>query len=120
MPGTKISRLTPSNKLIFAEDSYLQLSNNAFSWQATNFINTCMNQRVVFVGVSLTDPNMRKWLSWIHKNRMNEYSELGLDVKDSTQHYWIKKLPKTLEEKLWIEAVVSHLGVRIIWINNWE
>ena len=79
-----------------------------------------MSQRVIFVGVSLTDPNMRKWLSWIHQNRLAEYNELGVTVKDSTQHYWIKTLPKTKEEEIWFESVVAHLGVRIIWINNWD
>ena len=120
IPGAKKTRLTPSDKLVFTENSYLQLSNNAFSWQSSNFINTCMNQRVVFVGVSLTDPNMRKWLSWIHQNRLNEYSELGIEPKNSTQHYWIKTLPESEEEMLWFESAVAHLGVRIIWINSWD
>ena len=120
IPGIKKSKLTSSDKLVFAENSYLQLSNNAFSWQSSSFISKCMSQRVIFVGVSLTDPNMRKWLSWIHQNRLAEYNELGVTVKDSTQHYWIKTLPKTKEEEIWFESVVAHLGVRIIWINNWD
>lgn len=108
-----------SDKLVFSEDSYLQLANNAFSWQATSFIESCIHNRIVFIGVSLTDANMRRWLSWIHTNKMKEFQENGIEKSDSTEHYWIKKRPDTVQEKLWIEESVAHLGVRLVWIDEW-
>lgn len=108
------------HKLVFSESSYLQLSNNAFSWQANSFINMCANHRVIFIGLSLTDANIRKWLSWVHSNRIDEYKKYNLDTNESTNHYWINKKPKTDIEKKWIEASVAHLGIRMIWINDWD
>ena len=59
-----------NEKLVFLEESYLQLANSPMSWQAINFIENCMQSKMVFVGVSLTDPNMRRWLGWIHNNKV--------------------------------------------------
>lgn len=111
---------TSIDKLVFLEEEYLHLANNSFSWQSTTFINTCISQHIVFVGTSLTDPNMRRWLSWTHANRLDEMRQNGIDIKDSTQHYWIRTIPNDKNTMPWIEAVVSHLGVRIVWIDNWS
>ncbi len=155
-----------NEKLVFSEDSYLQLANSNFSWQSSSFISTCIHNRVIFVGVSLTDSNMRRWLSWIHNAKMSEMELNGLGVEDdenkdngavknsteeekkdnkkkkikkSTEHFWIKVKPKKDDlEKLydnpksihnwdevlesiqnWYENLVSILGVRIIWIDEW-
>lgn len=116
LTATKDFRLTSTSKLVFSETSYLQLANSSFSWQSNNFLNICSNYTVIFVGVSLTDPNMRKWLTWTQEER-------NLDIQketDSTQHFWITKKPKYQDTMRWMEASVYHLGVRIIWINNWN
>ena len=111
---------TSIDKLVFLEEEYLHLANNSFSWQSTMFLNTCISQHIVFIGTSLTDPNMRRWLSWTHANRLDEMRQNGLNVKDSTQHYWIRTIPKDKNTMPWVEAAVSHLGVRIVWIDNWS
>lgn len=108
------------DKLVFLEEEYLQIANNSFSWQATTFLNTCTTQHIVFIGTSLTDPNMRRWLSWVHTNRMNEMRQNGINVENSTQHYWIRTIPSDKKAIPWIEAIVAHLGIRIIWIENWS
>ena len=108
-----------NDKLVFSEDSYLHIANTTFSWQSANFINSCLNSKIVFIGVSLTDSNMRKWLSWIHSNKINELKENHLSQENVTEHFWIKKSPPTKQEKLWIEESVSHLGIRLIWVDEW-
>lgn len=107
------------NKMVFLEEEYLSLANNAFSWQSTMFIDTCMRQHVIFVGVSLTDPNMRRWLSWMQTNRLREIRDNGYSVTNSTQHYWIRKKPRNKNVISWVEAAVAHLGIRLVWIDDW-
>lgn len=111
---------TSIDKLVFLEEEYLHLANNSFSWQSTTFLNTCISRHIVFIGTSLTDPNMRRWLSWTHANRLDEMRQNGLDIKDSTQHYWIRTIPADKNIMPWVESAVSHLGVRIVWIDNWS
>ncbi len=79
-----------------------------------------MNSTVFFVGISFTDPNLRRWLSWLHKSRFESITNLDASVKDSTSHYWIERLPQNSDDKSWIEASVAHLGIRMIWINDYS
>lgn len=116
LTSKKDIRLQSTSKLVFSESSYLQIANTSFSWQSVNFLNICSSNVVIFAGVSLTDPNMRKWLSWIQSER----SSLLPKDEDSTQHFWINKKPEFEDTMHWTEAAVSHLGVRVIWINEWN
>jgi hypothetical protein len=108
-------RFNTSSKLVFSEGSYLQIANNSFSWQSINFLNVCSNSTVIFIGVSLTDPNMRKWLTWIQNERNKD---IGVIV-ESTRHFWICKKPLYADTMRWIEASVFHLGIRVIWLDDW-
>jgi hypothetical protein len=119
--------LPPSiDKLVFAESAYLQLATSTYSWQSSVFIDVCTASPVVFLGVSLTDSNMRRWLSSIHTNRIHELEyRTGKKGKvkfsgDSAVHYWINRAPATKVERAWTESLVAHLGVRIIWIDEWS
>ena len=109
-----------NEKLVFSEESYLHLANSPMSWQAINFIENCMQSKMVFVGVSLSDSNMRRWLSWIHNNKMQELKSNGIADIESTEHFWINKKPKSEVEKVWMEESVAHLGVRLVWIDEWS
>jgi hypothetical protein len=122
LPGRSLNKNAAQSidKLVFSEASYLQLANLAFSWQSSVFIDVCSSKTVVFVGVSLSDPNMRRWLSWISSNRRLELIQQGKYTGVSTSHYWINKEPSLSTEKDWIESTVAHLGVRVIWIDSWD
>lgn len=122
VPDTKQKKHNSASldKLVFSETNYLQLANSAFSWQSSVFLDICSSRSVVFIGLSLSDPNMRKWLSWIYANRIQELRSRGSSVKESTSHFWINKKPTSENEVRWIESVVAHLGVRLIWISDWS
>ena len=106
-------------KLVFSEGEYLALANSSFSWQASAFLSTSVFRHMIFVGVSLSDPNMRRWLAWIHATRRRELIDFGADVA-STSHYWLNKRPDSNDEAAWIESCVAHLGVRLIWLDDWS
>ena len=116
--GPKVESL---DKLVFSEANYLQLANLAFSWQSSVFTEVCRSRSVVFVGVSLTDPNMRRWLSWIVGNRVEELKWEGEFTEGvTTSHLWINKAPVSANERSWVESCVAHLGVRLAWIESWD
>ena len=118
------SLLTASDKLVFSESAYLQLASTNFSWQSTEFVSNCLNRTMIFIGVSLTDPNMRRWLSWIQKLKQVEIrdgAQLPEKVaKNAYSHVWINRSPKDSNEKKWISSCVQHLGVKIFWIEDWK
>ena len=118
--GEKDSYASATDKLVFREGEYLNLANNAFSWQSSEFMSIASVRPIVFVGVSLSDANMRRWLTWIQTNRANEIQMTNGTPRTSTRHFWITKKPLSLELTTWIEACVCRLGVRIVWIDKWE
>lgn len=113
------SHMASTDKLVFSEAAYLELANLSFSWQSSAFLDVCASRRTVFVGVSLSDPNMRRWLGWLHANRRAELAEASEYEGSATYHIWIRKEPRREEERRWIEASVAHLGIRLVWIQDW-
>ncbi len=121
IPGSDLSQhATSVDTLVFSEAAYLQLAGNAYSWQATSFLETCAARRVVFVGLSLSDANMRRWLSWVHDSRVDELTQIGRADRVSTQHLWLNLDPGDPQLRAWIEASVAHLGVRLVWMTSWD
>lgn len=114
------SHMAATDKLVFSEAAYLELANLSFSWQSSAFLDVCASRRTVFVGVSLSDPNMRRWLGWLHASRTEELADTRGYDGPSTHHIWIRKDPPTAEERRWVEASVAHLGVRLAWITDWH
>lgn len=106
------------DKLVFAENEYLQLANSSFSWQSSSFMSTLLNSTVFFVGLSFMDPNVRRWLSWMHKCKVEAIQRFDPISAESTSHYWIEQYVDDENTRRWIEASVAHLGVRMIWVNE--
>jgi len=114
------SKAAAVDKLVFSESDYLQLANSGFSWQSSIFFDSCMSRAVVFVGLSFSDPNLRRWLGIMHQNRLYELETIGEGVVDSAPHYWLRTAPASPEESRWIESAVAHLGVRVVWLDSWD
>jgi hypothetical protein len=118
--GLKLfAELASPEKLVFSEGEYLQLANSSFSWQSSLFLGTAVLRSMVFVGLSFSDPNLRRWLAWIQANRAQEIRLRNKDIKES-RHYWICSDPQDSVKRTWTEASVSHLGVQIVWIDSWD
>jgi hypothetical protein len=112
-------QMAAPEKLVFSEGEYLQLANSAFSWQSSLFLGTAVLRSIVFVGLSFSDPNLRRWLAWVHANRATELEIRGKDP-ECYEHYWLKEDLDDEDEKRWIESSVRHLGVRLVWIESWK
>jgi hypothetical protein len=118
--GHPSSHWHSTDKLVFSETEYLQVANSGFTWQSSIFFESCMSRPVVFVGLSFSDPNLRRWLGIMHQNRLRELQSIQQNAAASTLHYWLNKIPDNPEEKYWIEAAVAHLSIRLVWINDWN
>ncbi len=75
---------------------------------------------IVFVGLSFSDPNLRRWLSWVHANHMTELSNIKERNPNASAHFWFRQRPERNAEERWIEASVAHLGVRLVWLDDWS
>lgn len=123
VPGTwnkARSMFNADDRLVFLENEYLQLANSSYSWQSSAFINTLTSHTVFFVGLSFVDPNIRRWLAWIQEERLNALRKRNPTAVISTSHYWIEKKPSNSIQMRMMESSVSHLGIRIIWVDDWS
>lgn len=107
--------ISPDMELVFSEDAYHDQFIESFSWSNLIQLNKLTQNTCLFVGISLTDPNMRRLLdvAW----RKNPDKELT--------HYIIKRLPTlsggdALDEvsKLLEEQDANSLGFNVVWVNE--
>lgn len=119
--------------LIFSEGSYGQLSSKVFTWQQTVFLSHAQSQRMLFVGLSMSDPNIRRWLSWCNANALDEHrSRKAMGAGNTNppprnagedcflgRHVWVEQCPDDPQNASAMEFSLAHLGTRICWLKNW-
>jgi len=102
-------------ELVFSEDAYHNQFIDPFSWSNLIQLNKLTQNTCLFVGISLTDPNMRRLLdvAW----RKNPDKVLS--------HYIVKRLPRTADgdvlddvSKLLEEQDANALGLNVLWIDE--
>lgn len=107
-------------KLVFRETEYSTIANSSYSWTSSTFLNIASTRPILFVGMSLSDSNIRKWLSWVQAARREEIAYLGGPSKPSSRHFWIEEKQATPSLERLHTAFVYHLGVRIMWLEDWS
>jgi hypothetical protein len=113
----RTGKIPEESELVFSEDAYHSQFIDPFSWSNLIQLTKLTQNNCLFVGISLTDPNMRRLLdvAW----RKNPEASLG--------HYIVKRLPKfsngdMLDEvsKLLEEQDANALGLNVIWIDDYN
>lgn len=113
----RTGRIPPEAELIFSEDAYHGQFIDPFSWSNLIQLNKLTQNTCLFVGISLTDPNMRRLLdvAW----RKNPEKKMA--------HYLVRRLPRfsdgdVLDElsKLLEEQDANALGLNVIWIEEYS
>jgi hypothetical protein len=113
------SKRESREKLVFPESSYSQLAAAVYAWPQTVFLSAAQASRILFVGLSMSDPNIRRWLSWCNGYRRDEIDVLGTAPDFSSQHIWITTRSKDPLVQTAKESGLLHLGVRTAFIPDW-
>jgi len=108
------------DKLVFPESSYSQLAASVYAWPQTTFLATAQASRIVFVGLSMSDPNIRRWLSWCEGYRRDDIAQLGGSPAFLSQHLWITTPSADPVIQHAKESGLLHLGVRTAFVQNWS
>ncbi|WP_302172103.1 SIR2 family protein [uncultured Streptococcus sp.] len=111
--------------LVFSEEGYHKLILESYNWANITQINFLMTHTCVFIGLSLTDPNLRRLLEIVAQKNINN--------DDQPKHYAVLKRPtfKNYENIESIrsfekvnqslqEAYYQELGLNIIWVDNFK
>lgn len=114
--------------LVFSEEGYHKLFLEPYNWANMIQLNYLINNTCIFIGLSMTDPNLRRLLEIS--------AQKSVDIEKRAKHYAILKRMEFKEnenfgrddkivkfEKIYEvlqESLFAELGLNIIWIDNFS
>lgn len=111
----RAGRIPTEMELVFSEDAYHSQFIDPFSWSNLIQLTKLTQNTCLFIGISLTDPNMRRLLDVAWRKNPDKVMS----------HYIVKRLPRSsdgdvLDEvsKLLEEQDANALGLNVIWIEE--
>lgn len=102
------SHLQPqyTKSIFLTEENYNQLYNHPYSWQIASQLSFFRENTCLFVGCSLSDPNIRRLLELTKKEKRIHFAILTKDKMTNTD----------------IAVASNHfarLGIEVIWVNSY-
>lgn len=108
-----------SSNIVLAEDDYHEQYRRAFMWSNVEQLHALQNNNCFFIGLSMTDPNLRRLLDFTksetNNNNQRDFhcfaflckEDVAKDVKGNKRQF--------LKEQKYI---LENLGVRVIWYDD--
>lgn len=118
--GKTKNKIDSRDNLVFAESSYIRIAGSMHSWAQNTFLYYATTSRMVFVGLSMSDPNIRRWLSWVADDHRTQLKGYNGNTSAVLRHLWIKPRPSHHEVKKVLEESLLHLSTKLAWIDNWN
>lgn len=111
-------RIPRDREIVFSEDAYHSQFIDPFSWSNLIQLNKLSHNTCLFIGLSLTDPNLRRLLDVANRKNPNK----------SINHFIIKKTlsPKNTKDRVddlaefLEEQDANELGLNVIWVNEFK
>lgn len=89
------------------EENYNELYNHPYSWQISSQLSFFRENTCLFVGCSLSDPNIRRLLEMTHKENRTHYAILTRDMM-------------TTNDLVKASNHFARIGIEVIWVNNYR
>ena len=115
--------LEADDRLVLTEQQYFDVVANANGFVNYTLLHLLREYQFLFVGLSMTDQNLRRALHLSYRERFSELLAEGETKADAgrraTRHWSIlKRRGKTLDDA--DTALLNVLGVNPLWIRNWS
>ncbi len=108
------------DRLVFLESEYIRVATEASSWAETLFMFYAQTTRMVFLGFSMSDPNMRRWMALSNQSALHDLNAMTKLTDMTPRHIWLTTDPLEVALKTRYNEALSHLGVRPGWIRDWS
>jgi len=108
------------DRLIFQEHEYLAAASTNALWAETVFLFYAQSTKIAFVGMSMSDSNIRRWMSALEREKKKSVYILDKGKRINPEHIWITTKPNDpIKQRISLVSQV-HLGVRPAWIERWS
>lgn len=118
--NSHISKSDARDNLVFAEASYTKIAGSMLSWAQNMFLHFSLNTKMIFVGLSMSDPNIRRWLSWSTDNINAQLEVYKGKKEDFAKHLWINRKPIDKKIEALLETSLKHLSIKPGWVDDWK
>jgi hypothetical protein len=107
------------DRLVFLEQEYLPIASTSASWPETLFLFHAQTSRMIFMGLSMSDANVRRWMSASETEVSQDHDHIFVGKRINPEHLWITTRPTDPAlERIKLVAML-HLGIRPAWIDDW-
>jgi hypothetical protein len=142
VPPNELQELTDEllPDLVFRESEYYETIANPVSFLNHTPQSFLRRLNALFIGTSLDDLNMRRWLhdsfrervqhrtSYLREFHWRQYPDAGHEARlESLRHFWLRpETEKDKDGKTWVvpkkhvESVMRNLGVQVVWCTDYE
>lgn len=90
------------------------------SWAQSTFLYSAINSKLVFIGLSMSDPNIRRWLSWTNQAYLSELNSVTEGKGISLPHLWIRTKNNSDNVQDFLDISLRHMGVKIGLVQDYE
>jgi hypothetical protein len=126
--------------LVFRESEYFETIANPMSFVNHTPLSYFQRLNVLFIGTSLEDINIRRWLyssfqerveartKYLQELHCKKYDAANFEAKkESVRHFWLrskketkggKEVDMSCETVRLVELVMGELGVQVVWCDN--
>lgn len=117
--GPRASTRQARDKLVFQETEYSDVAGSMFSFPQATFLYFAQSDRMVFLGLSMSDMNLRKWMRWSHLSRQSDLLAIDPAAQPSSRHLWVMKTSPDPRIQDALRGGLHHLGIRLAELNSW-
>jgi hypothetical protein len=116
------SKSREADKLVLTENEYYESFGRPLQVFSYTFLHLLREHSCLFVGLSMTDQNLRRLLHYSYQERVEAYKEEEIDPPESelVRHFAImQRSPSGLLNES-RETSLRGLGVQILWIDKFD
>ena len=101
------------SNIVFSEESYHDQFRDSFSWSNLVQLNKYINKTCLFIGLSLTDPNLRRLLDAANRRERKRPPQHFIVLKR-----WSPSAPASSVDHMRATDATS-LGLSVIWVDDY-
>jgi len=112
------------DSLVLTEQQYFDFFDRPTSMFNYTFLHILREHPCLFIGLSMSDDNLRRLLHYSYRERVEAYMKEGLARAASElrarRHFAIRKRPRDRKIAEMLMKSFSQLGVEVLWVDGFE